>query len=117
MNVELLSVKWCFPKVLVVSNILMIKIVIVTLLSFPHKCREVVSFSTLSRFVFKRPTFQLFHEGGSSHLETRPLICRATQWPGFYMIGIYFMKEFILFRMGVWRWAKRPPYQFFPRNF
>ena len=28
-----------------------------------------------------------------SHIETKPLICRANQWIGFYMIGTSIMKE------------------------
>ena len=30
---------------------------------------------------------------GPYHIETIPLICRANQWTGFYMIGTYVMKE------------------------
>ena len=29
---------------------------------------------------------QLFHDGGRYHIETSPLICRANQWTGVYMI-------------------------------
>ena len=29
------------------------------------------------------------------HIETSPLICRASQWIGFYMIGPSVMKELI----------------------
>ena len=36
---------------------------------------------------------ELFHDGGSYHIETSPLICRANQWTGFYMIGTSAMKE------------------------
>ena len=35
----------------------------------------------------------LSHDVGSYHIETSPLICRANQWPGFYMIGTSVMKE------------------------
>ena len=35
----------------------------------------------------------LFHDGGPYHIETIPLICRANQWNGFYMIGTSVMKE------------------------
>ena len=34
-----------------------------------------------------------FHDGGSYHIETSPLICRANEWTGFYMIGTSAMKE------------------------
>ena len=38
-------------------------------------------------------TVQLFHEGGPYHIDTSPLICRPSQWTGFYMIGSSAMKE------------------------
>ena len=28
-------------------------------------------------------------------METSPLICRASQWPGFYIVGTSVMKEII----------------------
>ena len=37
--------------------------------------------------------FELFHDGGRYHIETSPLICRANQWIGFYMIAASVMKE------------------------
>ena len=37
--------------------------------------------------------FRLFHDEGSYHIETSPLICRANQSTGFYMIGTSVMKE------------------------
>ena len=39
-----------------------------------------------------------FHDGGRYHIETSPLICRANQWTGFYMITSSVMKELI----GLW---------------
>ena len=33
--------------------------------------------------------YQLFHDRGPYHIETSPLICRANQWTGFYMIGTF----------------------------
>ena len=39
---------------------------------------------------------QLFHDVGRYHIETSPLICRANQWTGFYMIMAYVMKELSL---------------------
>ena len=33
-----------------------------------------------------------FHDGGSYHIETSPLICRANHWTGFYMITASVMK-------------------------
>ena len=36
-----------------------------------------------------------FHIGGCYHIETSPLICRVSQWTGFYMIATSFMKELI----------------------
>ena len=35
----------------------------------------------------------LFHDKGSYHIETNPLICFANQWIGFYMIGTFVLKE------------------------
>ena len=34
-----------------------------------------------------------FHDGGRYHIETRPSICSANQWTGFYMITASIMKE------------------------
>ena len=36
---------------------------------------------------------QVFSDRGPYRIETSPLICRADQWTGFYMIGISVMKE------------------------
>ena len=36
--------------------------------------------------------FWPFHHGGRYHIETSPLICRADQWTGFYMITASVMK-------------------------
>ena len=33
-----------------------------------------------------------FHDGGRYHIETSPLICRAYQWTGFYMLTAFVMK-------------------------
>ena len=41
-----------------------------------------------------------FHEGGRNHIETRPLICGANQWTGFYMITASVMKELNLTPFG-----------------
>ena len=35
----------------------------------------------------------LFHDGGPYHIETSPLIFRASQWAGFYVIGTSVMEE------------------------
>ena len=37
--------------------------------------------------------FKLFHDGGRCRIETSPLICRANQWTGFYIITASVMKE------------------------
>ena len=46
---------------------------------------------------FNRPhsqmCIQLFNDGGLYHIEISPLICRANQWTGFYMITASVMKE------------------------
>ena len=42
--------------------------------------------------------------GGSYHIETSPLICRANQWTDFYMIGTSVMKEFMLIVFN-WIWV------------
>ena len=36
---------------------------------------------------------QLFSDGGLYHINARPLLWRANQWTGFYMIGTSVMKE------------------------
>ena len=37
--------------------------------------------------------YQLFHDVGSSRIETSPLICSANQWPGSCIIGTSVMKD------------------------
>ena len=44
-----------------------------------------------------------FHDGGPYHIETRPLICSANQWTGFYMIGTFVMKGLIRKVSGAFR--------------
>ena len=39
---------------------------------------------------------KLFYDGGPYYIETSPLICRANQWTGVYMIVISDMKERIM---------------------
>ena len=46
-------------------------------------CRQMVLFSTSLTL----------YDGGRYHIETSPLICRANQWTGFYMITASVMKE------------------------
>ena len=36
------------------------------------------------------------NDGGPYHIETRPLICRAYQWTGFYMIEAWGLLHFLL---------------------
>ena len=43
--------------------------------------------------VLKITLLAFFHDGGPYHTETSPLIRRANQWTGFYMIGTSVMKE------------------------
>ena len=43
--------------------------------------------------IFKSKSIYLFHDGGHYHIETSPLICRANQWTGFYIITASVMKE------------------------
>ena len=52
-------------------------------------------FSTAIFYIFVSLSWdnQLFHDGGSYHIETSPFICSANQWTGFYMIGTSVMKE------------------------
>ena len=40
-------------------------------------------------------SFKYFHDGGPYHIETSPLIYKANQWTGFYMIGAAVTKELI----------------------
>ena len=46
--------------------------------------------------------YELFHDGGSYHIETSPLICSAYLWTGFCMIITSVMKNSIIacFRTG-----------------
>ena len=37
-------------------------------------------------FIF-HGSFQLFHDGGSYHIKTSPLVSRVNPWTGFYIIG------------------------------
>ena len=53
------------------------------LLTSVHEVRE--SLTNVSNAVY--------HGGGRYHIETSPLICRANQWTGFYMITVSAMKE------------------------
>ena len=47
------------------------------------------NFLQTSNFGFKENTEPLtLHDGGRYHIETSPFICRANQWPGFYMITL-----------------------------
>ena len=46
----------------------------------------------LPKFVVNVETYEelfseVFHDGGSYHVETSSLICRPNQWTGFYMMG------------------------------
>ena len=51
------------------------------------------SIKTLSRKLT-----QPFHDGGRYHIETSPMICRANQWSGFYMITASLIKG-LMFKM------------------
>ena len=46
------------------------------------------------RRCFVKKKFELFHDGGRYHIETSPLIGRANQWTGFYIITASVLKEF-----------------------
>ena len=41
----------------------------------------------------KETALSLFKDGDLYHIETIPLICRANQWTGFYMIRTFVMEE------------------------
>ena len=47
-----------------------------------------VNLSKIDYKTYNKP----FHDGGCYHTETSPLICRANQWTGFYMITASVMK-------------------------
>ena len=36
---------------------------------------------------------ELLHDGSPHYIETSPLICKANQWSGFYMVRASVMKE------------------------
>ena len=65
-------------KILWVKNVLLWPIFIV---SHPKCCSPLSS------------SFKLFHDRGSYHIETSLLICIASQWTFFYMIGTSVMEE------------------------
>ena len=46
---------------------------------------------------------KLYHDGGFYHIETSPLICRANQWTGSYMMRPSFMKELKYKKMNISR--------------
>ena len=55
----------------------------------------------------------LFHGGGSYHIESSSLICYASQWTGFNMIGTSVMKELNLFLLEIVKFLEhyvRPPF-------
>ena len=52
--------------------------------SFNGMCNILACLSTLNLTL---------HDGGRYHIETNPLICRANQWTGSYMISAFVMKE------------------------
>ena len=45
-------------------------------------------------------SFDPFHDGDLYHIETSPLICRANQWTGFYMITASVIKGLILLEVN-----------------
>ena len=61
------------------------------LLKTVEKCYSKLRFKA----VVKKPV-QLFHHQGLYQIEASPLISRANQWTGFYMIGTSVMKELII---------------------
>ena len=54
---------------------------------------------------------KLFHDGGSYHIETSPLICSAYQWTGFFMIWTSVMNK-LKKVIGVRPSTKKPEYFF-----
>ena len=44
--------------------------------------------------------FFFFHDGGRYQIETSPLICRANQWTGFYIVTASVLKELIKLQVG-----------------
>ena len=46
----------------------------------------------------KREGYYLFHNAGTYHIETSPLICCPNQWTGFYVIGTSVLKKLKLLR-------------------
>ena len=54
--------------------------------SCPLKCHSHINKPEDESIVKVYATFKLFHDGGRYHIENSPLICRAYQWTGFYMI-------------------------------
>ena len=56
-------------------------------------CYHILYFWVPRTLLHFEASFQLFHDRDPYGIETSPLICRANQWNGFYMIGISIMKE------------------------
>ena len=44
-------------------------------------------------YILLSQVYLTLHDEGCYHIETNPLICRANQWTGFYMIMASVMKE------------------------
>ena len=55
----------------------------------------VFSLLTLNSNCLLSSIYKFFHDGGRYHIETSPLIYRANQWTGIYMITVSLMKELI----------------------
>ena len=55
--------------------------------------RAFVKLSWLKLQERKTVQIYLFHDGGRYRIEISPLICRANQWTGFYIITVSVMKE------------------------
>ena len=60
---------------------------------FPQRKVIEVPFYLISIDMWSTFIVYLFHEEGHFHIGTSPLICRANQWTGFYMIQTSVMKE------------------------
>ena len=65
---------------------------------------SILSYFIISHLKFCSPlcsSFKLFHDGGSYHIKTSPLICIASYCTGFYLIGTSITKELKYFMLSL----------------
>ena len=61
---------------------------------FSNKLTQNSQYLYLKKIQAESKSCKLFHAGGPYYIETSPLIRRANQWTGLYIIGNSVMKDF-----------------------